>query len=250
MTETTSNKNKEQKQKAEKASNKTVLSKLIQRLRVYYHLHKNRKFWQRYYSSHRTPPSQSLFAEFCLKQYIKKDNWVLELGCGNGRDALFFAANGINVLGLDLCREEISFLNKNYKSRKLGEGGNKLRFKCADFTRYKSRQKFDVIYSRFTIHSISEEQEVDTIKNSYKNLIDGGVLLIEARSMKDDMFSKSEKLSNHEGVTDHYRRFIDLEIISNNLRKNNFEIMFSIESRGLAIYKDEDPYIIRIAAKK
>lgn len=223
---------------------------IIRKLRILYHLHKNKKFWQKYYSSHRKPSSQSLFAEFCLENYIKKGDWVLELGCGNGRDAVFFASNGINVLGLDLCRQEISYLSRNYKNKKHSSTSNKLRFKCADFTRYKSRQKFDVIYSRFTIHSISEAQEIDTIKNSYINLKEGGIFLIEVRSMKDEMFSKSEKLSSNEGITDHYRRFIELETISSNLKKNNFDIVFSIESQGLAKYKYENPYIIRIVARK
>ena len=219
-------------------------------MRVIYHLHRNRKFWQKYYRTHRKPSSQSPFAEFCLDKYIKKDSWLLELGCGNGRDAVYFASNGINVLGLDLCRQEISYLNRNYKNKKLNSSSNKLRFKCADFTRYKSRKKYDVIYSRFTIHSISEEQELDTIENSYRNLKDGGIFLIEVRSMKDDMYVRSEKLSRNEGITDHYRRFIDLDVISNNLRQNKFDILFSIEAKDLAKYKGENPFIIRIAAKK
>lgn len=223
---------------------------LFRKLRILYHLQKNRIFWKKYYSKHRMPVTQSPFAEFSLSNYIKKDNWVLELGCGNGRDAVFFASKGINVLGLDLCRQEISYLKKYYKNKKLSAASNKLRFKCTDFTRFKSRHRYDVVYSRFTLHSISEEQEQCTIKNSYRNLKDGGLLLIEARSIKDEMYSISEKISMHEGITDHYRRFINLDVISKNIEENKFKIIFSVEAQDLAKYKDENPYVIRIVAKK
>ena len=50
--------------------------------------------------------------------------------------------------------------------------------------------------------------------------------------------------------TDHYRRFINLEELINELEEIGFKILFQIESKGLAPYKDEDPVIIRAVCKK
>lgn len=39
---------------------------------------------------------------------------LLELGCGNGRDAIFFAKNGIKVIAIDQVADEISYLASLY----------------------------------------------------------------------------------------------------------------------------------------
>ena len=64
------------------------------------------------------------------------------------------------------------------------------------------------------------------------------------------MFSKSSKISANEGKTDHYRRFAIYDDLLNKIKSYNFEIVESTEAQGLAVYKDEDPYIIRIIARK
>ncbi len=168
---------------------------------------------------------------------------MLELGCGNGRDSFFFAQNNINVVALDLAKEEIRYLNQINKN-------DNLRFLVKDFTTYSKYNYFDYVYSRFTIHSISELEQDRTIQNSYKNLKENGIFFIEVRSIKDEMFTNSNKLSETEGETDHYRRFIDYNFILDELRENKFKILYSIESKGLAKYKEQDPVIIRIVAQK
>lgn len=76
------------------------------------------------------------------------------------------------------------------------------------------------------------------------------MLFIEARSVKDDMFAKSSKISETEGETDHYRRFLIYENFLENVKSAGFEIVESIEAQGLAKHNDEDPYIVRVIAKK
>lgn len=219
------------------------MNKFIRRIVVLIHLYRNKLYWKTYYRNNRKPAKQSSFAEFCLNNYISANSELLELGCGNGRDAIYFSKNNIKVVALDLCKEELSFLEKqNYN--------NNLTFKATDFTKYKSKELFDVVYSRFTMHTISYEQELLTIKNSFYNLKTGGLFLIEARSDKDELYQQSKKLSNTEGITDHYRRFINFEKILKNLEISGFNIIFSTEQQNLAKYKNENPYIIRIVAQK
>ena len=228
------------------------LKKLKKKIRVLYHffkikqiIKKNRKYWEEYYKTNRINNIPSSFAEYCLNNYLIKDNskYLLELGCGNGRDSFFFAQNNINVLALDLAKEEIRYLNQINKN-------TNLRFIAKDFTTYNKPNSFDYVYSRFTIHSISELEQDRTIQNTYKNLKENGIFFIEVRSIKDEMFTNSNKLSETEGETDHYRRFIDYNSILCELRENKFKILYSIESNGLAKYKEQDPVVIRIVAQK
>ncbi|HED8437280.1 TPA: class I SAM-dependent methyltransferase [Campylobacter jejuni] len=110
---------------------------------------KDRNYWSAFYAKNQEPFEHSLFATFCLK-YFKKDFSILELGCGNGRDALFFSKKGCKVKALDLCEDEIRFLNDNYKNENL-------EFFCVDFCNFLDDKKYDGIYSRFTLHSISKD---------------------------------------------------------------------------------------------
>ena len=117
-------------------------------------------------------------------------------------------------------------------------------------------EKFNIIednnyiYSRFTFHTITKEQETKTLINSYNNLKEGGLIFIEVRSIKDDMFKKSIKISSTEGKTNHYRRFIIYDLFIKKIEQTGFKIIESIEAQNLAIYKNENPYIIRVIAQK
>ena len=43
---------------------------------------------------------------------------------------------------------------------------------------------------------------------------------------------------------------MDLDKIIEKLESRNFEIIYNIEDNNLAVYKDDNPYVIRIIAKK
>jgi len=208
----------------------------------------DKEYWDNYYSTNSKPTEASTFAQFILDKLESGKN-LIELGCGNGRDSLFFAKNGVNVIGVDQVGNEIDFLNENYS-------GENLNFVCDDFTNLAATEsalvkdaKFDYIYSRFTFHSINEAKEDRTLSWISEHL-NGGLFLLEARSLNDPMFKKGEALSDTENFTTHYRRYMDLDKFIAKLEDLGFEILFKIEDNDLAVYKDDNPYVIRIIAKK
>ena len=208
----------------------------------------DKKYWTDYYSTHSKPTDKSTFAEFILPK-LDENKTLLELGCGNGRDSIYFSRNGLNVIGVDQVKEEIDFLNDNF-------AGENLTFVCDDFTDLSNSEdelikkgKFDYIYSRFTFHSINEKKEDRTLEWISNNL-DNGLFLLEARSMKDPMFKKGKNISQNENYTTHYRRYMDLDAFTHKLESLGFEILFKLEDNDLAVYKDDNPYVIRIISKK
>ena len=64
------------------------------------------------------------------------------------------------------------------------------------------------------------------------------------------MFKQGEALSETENFTTHYRRYMDLDKITKKLEDRNFSIEYKIEDNNLAVHKDDNPYVIRIVAKK
>ena len=141
-------------------------------------------------------------------------------------------------------------LNENYKEENIT-------FIADDFTDLVNTNSdlikntdFDYIYSRFTFHSINEAKEDNTLDWIEDNLNKGGCFLLEARSLNDPMFKQGKSLSDTENFTTHYRRYMDLDKIIEKLESRNFEIVYKIEDNNLAVYKDDNPYVIRIIAKK
>lgn len=206
----------------------------------------DKEYWDNYYATHSKPAVASTFAEFILDKLEEGKN-LIELGCGNGRDSLFFSKNGVKVVAVDQVESEINFLNENYSSENIT-------FLTDDFTNLEktnheliNETDFDYVYSRFTFHSINESKEERTLKWIAENL--KGLFFLEARSLNDPMFKQGENLSETENFTTHYRRYMDLDKFAAKLESLGFEILFKIEDKDLAPYKDDNPYVIRIIAK-
>ncbi len=202
----------------------------------------DKEYWHKYYKKNYSPYKESDFAKFVL-QFLEKEKYLLELGCGNGRDSIFFSKNLINVLAVDQVSDEINFLNSNFSNERI-------KFICDDFTNLEVLDNFDYIYSRFTIHSITESEEDRVLKWVFKHLYKNGLFFIESRSINDIMYNNGTKLSINENFTDHYRRYMNKDKFISKLEYIGFKIRYSIEDKGLAVSEKEDPSIVRIIAEK
>ena len=169
--------------------------------------------------------------------------WIslLDLGCGNGRDSLFFLEKGLKVTAVDASDVAIKKLSDlNCKNAN---------FICGDFVSSPIvfSQKYNYCYSRFSIHAITAEQEDLLLTNVKKSLHSGGKFFIEVRSVHDELFGKGECVGKNSFVYDgHFRRFVDKNELETNLIKKNFKILYSEENINFAPFGKENPPIIRI----
>ncbi len=209
-------------------------------------MNKELRYWTNYYKKQNEPFQESLFASYCIKQWLKPGVSLLELGCGNGRDAVYLSKHGINVTAVDQCAEEIDFLNNRF-------GGKNLNFKCADFSDLKFRKKFDAIYSRFTLHAISKQQEIKTLNWCANHLNENGLLLIEARGTQNEIYGMGEKVSGeadafiYEG---HYRRFLNAADVNKQINDLGLTILSSDEAENRAPFNGTNYKFLRIIARK
>lgn len=201
-----------------------------------------KEYWKKYYADHRIPTIESPFAKD-ISRFLEPGKKLIELGCGNARDSVYFSNLGVNVLGVDQCEEEIAYLNENFSSQNLS-------FRIGDFTRLPVNEKYDYVYSRFTLHSVDVLAENRVLDWAYKSLNKGGLLLLEVRSIKDRMYEKGTKAEDNVSITDHYRRFADAAKLMSKLKSKKFKIIDHIESTGLAKHNEEDPVIIRVISQK
>jgi tellurite methyltransferase len=150
-------------------------------------------------------------------------------------------------MAIDQCGYVIDFLNSRCS------GSENICFHCADFTCLPIEETFDVVYSRFTIHSISAEQQKRVLNWAYESLNSGGLLVIEARGQKNEIFGVGEQVENEADafiLDNHYRRFINLNDFIDQLLDLGFIIDYFEEKKGFAPYNGDDETYIRVIVKK
>ncbi|MEH6519441.1 MAG: class I SAM-dependent methyltransferase [Halioglobus sp.] len=192
-------------------------------------------YWNKFYEESGSLSKPSSFACHVEDKYFESGKSLLELGCGNGRDAIYFAEKGKKVSALDLSTKAI----QNLSSINIRNAD----FFNQDFSQLSGFRDFDYVYSRFTLHSIDEETELSVLQQLPQVLRKGGLFLMEARSLKDETLDKAFG-------TAHFRRYLDYEETVEKIAKLDFKILEKIESQGLSPHKAEDPYLIRLIAEK
>ena len=220
-----------------------IIEKFVSKVEV--KLDYNRKsYWNKYYKKQVAPTKPSSFSMY-VESKIQNNQKILEIGCGNGRDSVFFAEEGHHVTALDRSEGAVELCKRNHADHSVDFVSGSL-FDI-DFL---PENDYNLVYSRFVFHAMPLEEELKTIKKSFELLKMGGNMYIECRSVGDPLFRKGELLSKTERVDGHYRRFIVLDELLDRLQSFGFEIIEAVESNGLAVYGDDDPVVIRVCAKK
>ena len=107
-------------------------------------------YWNSFYKKN-SISSESTFAKFTYRKIKKFRGKILDIGCGNGRDAYFFNKKGFNVLGVDISQKAIQINSKDKIKN--------LIFKRFDVGKDKLKSKFEIIYCRFFVHTLDEMLE-------------------------------------------------------------------------------------------
>ena len=103
-------------------------------------------------SNQPTPDVINFFNEY----NISKNNKVLDLGCGEGRDAIYFLDKGYNVFAVDYSKTVIEMCNK------ITQNKYKDKFRNFDLIKDKMEEKFDFIYSVAVLHLFITKEHRDT----------------------------------------------------------------------------------------
>ena len=121
-------------------------------------------------------PTQ-VFVDFFERQKGKTLR-VLDIGCGQGRDAVFIARMGHNVVGVDLSPNGIrDLINAAIKEDLDVEGV------VADIETFVPKGEFDVVLIDRTLHMLPKKERLDVLKRLIGTVPKGGwVLLADERA--------------------------------------------------------------------
>lgn len=205
----------------------------------------NREHWNTFYKTDAAPRIPSQFCVFVANE-IEKSASIVEFGCGNGRDSLFFSRNGWKVIGVDASDSAIKECMEAHSTSSANKAeffvGSIDEISCFDTieSRLKSMAAENiVVYARFFLHAINESQEtifLDGVKRLLKS--HSGCVALEFRTNRDENLNKT--------TTAHYRRFIKPHEFIYKASLVGLKCKYCVEGFGLAKYREDDAHVVRL----
>ena len=194
------------------------------------------KYWEEYYTNTKnldmSPPS--LFAQW-LKNNLEKHlvHTIIDVGCGTGRDTYYLSHPREGwpvkqVVGLDCAVQPQNLGNATFiKDDVKNISGT-----------------YDLLYSRFSLHSIPVEAEDELLEYALKNC---RYVAIECRTKNDNLNDGTDRVETSYAKA-HYRRFIDSDELTTKMVKMGFSILYVSESNEFAPFGEQRPSCLRIVA--
>lgn len=202
-----------------------------------------RAYWNQYYAAKSGPAGPSDFARF-VAEYLEPGQKLIDLGCGEGRDSLYFQGLGLRVSAVDSAREAIGLIEAQKRP---------VFAVCDDFVRAKALFCVDYAhaYARWVVHAINVEQQAEMIRNVHQALTDGGRFFIEVRTVADPKYGLGDPLEPDAFFQDqHYRRFIRPGELRRELEEQGFVIDYFQESDQFSVVGEDRPCLLRVVARK
>ncbi len=116
---------------------------------------------------------------------LPKKAWIIDIGCGPGRDALFFTGHGLRVTGIDLSKKTI------VKARLIAP---KADFQVMDFRKLSFPDElFDGAWFGASIFCVEKSHAGRIIENVYRILKKNGVMNISFKEGKGEGFELDKR---------------------------------------------------------
>ncbi len=186
----------------------------------------------------------SPFALVVEEKLSKSSLDILDLGCGVGRDSLFFSKKGHKVTAVDLS----DIVIKENKIRLKSYDIDFMIFDMQDDFSF-FNQKFDLIYSYLALHYFNHETTQKIVNNVHRTLSSNGLFAFACKSVDDFHYGNGEEVEKDVFVskTGHVRHLFSEEYIKEIL-SNGWKIEFLDQVDE--VYSGQKSSIIRCIARK
>jgi SAM-dependent methyltransferase len=196
-------------------------------------------YWNQFYakSAGTSRPLPSQFAAFVAGE-LHGQYRVVEFGCGNGRDALFFASYGHQVCAIDGSTAAVE------RGAALADAlGEKVDFIAAAIddpglaSLVPEVGGKTLVYGRFFLHAITDTEEQAFLARAAELTKPGDLMAVEYRTIRDSSGVKETDA--------HYRRFMSPAEFQYSAIRHGFRVTYAVEGYGFAKYKHDDAYVAR-----
>lgn len=208
----------------------------------------NVQYWEGFYRSQRradVPQEPSAFAHWVVESGTAS-TFLVDIGSGTGRDALWFARSGYQALGLDYARPAVALAEDAAEAEKLPAS-----FKVFDLydlrqvltmgARLARRERPHTLYGRFLLHALEDDGRDNLWRLAELALRDDDRLYLEFRTDKD--------AEAPHAFGEHFRRFLNPDVVVDEIEARGGHVEHREEGHGLAVYRDEDPHVCRLVVR-
>ena len=217
---------------------------------------RNVPYWNRFYLGAAAQDAEisrpSLFAS-TVAQDLPTSARLLDVGCGNGRDAAFFASLGHHVTAIDYSEQAIAAFEGDREGAASSVSAERLNLydvpKVHAF-QLEHRGEFDAVYARFLLHAISEVAELTLLDLAAATLRAGGHLHLEFKVGEAGGTVVGRDIGHDEYMAGHYRRLVSSDAVKENARAAGFSVAHLSLGTGLAPHGPEDPTVCRMVLRR
>lgn len=147
--------------------------------------------------------------DLILKGKVPKESRVLDIGCGEGRNGIFFIRNGYEYHGWDLDASKLRLIE--YLSKSFPEAN--VNFQEGDFILEKSSKKYNLIVCSRVLHFAQSKNHFFEMWEKIKSLLSPeGVLYVSMDSAIDNNLAKKLENERYEFPDAKVRFALTLEI--------------------------------------
>lgn len=147
---------------------------------------------------------------------------LLDIGCGDGRDSLYFTKKGIKVTAIDFSEEAI---------RKLQARAPEITARVQDIQAMDFPDaSFDTIYAHLSLHYFDDATTSLIVENIHRMLKANGLFFIRCKSIHDPLYGRGEMVGEDMFLKKHVRHFFSKKYMYEKLR--NFEILSLEETQS------------------
>ena len=207
----------------------------------------SKAYWDAYHTNALSQHSHSQFAVMCAQELSKEGEVIVDLGCGDARDSVFFASLGHTVSSIDVS--EVGF-----ESNEAAMTSELISFHLSDRKGVGSEnveviKKATAVYARFLLHCLPLKAQSKILDDIVENLTSGRVFL-EFRTDQDPKMDQGLYISEYERLNDIYHRYITVDNLVLDCEKRGLKLLYKVEGSGLAKCGKDDPVVCRLIFEK
>lgn len=196
--------------------------------------------------------NSTIITDTINKYFNNRKIKILEVGCGEGRDANFLLKEGFDVLATDISPTAISYCKKNFQEKAEC-------FQVLNCLTDRLQTKFDFIYAIAVIHMlVQDEDRLSFYEFIYNQLNESGIALIcsigdgieESKTNISHAFDLQKRIHEATGkellIAKTSCRVVSFDTLFKEIKDSNFILLNS----GITSIKPDFPTVMYAIIKK
>ena len=168
---------------------------------------------------------------------LPKNAYILDVGCGSGRDAQVFISHGCRVIGIDLSEKMVKFAQNNVKDAE---------FQVMDLRQLSFNDNyFDGLWASASYLHIKKGEIEAALHEALRVIKLNGIMYLSVKEGTGETCEVDKRYGNYEKFWSYFKK-VEIESL---LKKIGFEVIFINQEKRNSSYATH-PFIHIMCKKK